>query len=52
LEKQELSELEKNFKSFIQPHLDDKDSEDYDLVWQFQKFLFDKSQRGEASQST
>jgi len=45
LEKQELRELKRNFRSFIQPHLKDGDSEDYDLVFQWQKFLFEKSQR-------
>jgi hypothetical protein len=45
LEKQELSELERNFKSHIQKHLDDNDSEAYDLVWEWEKFLFDKGQQ-------
>jgi hypothetical protein len=45
LERQELNELEQNFKSFIQSHLSDKEPEDYDFVWQWEKFLFDKSQR-------
>jgi len=49
LESQELSELERNFKSFIQSHLSDEEPEDYDLVWQWEKFLFDKSQRVQAS---
>jgi hypothetical protein len=47
LHKQELSELERNFKSFIQSHLDEEDTEDYDLVWQWEKFLFDKAQRAQ-----
>jgi hypothetical protein len=50
LQKQELKELEKSFRSFIQPHLNDKDSEDFDLVWQWQKFLYDKGQRVQESQ--
>jgi hypothetical protein len=49
LESQELNELERNFKSFIQSHLSDKEPEDYDLVWQWEKFLFDKSQRAQAT---
>ena len=49
MESQELSELEKNFKSFIRPHLSDKEPEDYDLVWQWQKFIFDKKRRAKAS---
>ena len=47
MEKQELSELERNFKSFIQPHLSEKDSEAYDLVWQMEKYIFDKGQQEE-----
>jgi hypothetical protein len=49
LERQELDELDRDFKSFIQPHLSDKDPEDYDIVWQWQKFLFEKSQRTQQS---
>ena len=49
LEREELDELDKDFKSFIQPHLSDKDPEDYDIVWQWQKFLFEKSQRTQPS---
>jgi hypothetical protein len=49
LESQELSELERNFKSYIQSHLSEKEPEDYDLVWQWEKFLFVKSQRARAS---
>ena len=49
LESQELSELERNFKSFIQSHLSDEEPEDYDFVWQWEKFLFDKSRRVQGS---
>jgi hypothetical protein len=52
LERQELRELERNFKSFIQNHLDERAPEDYDLVWQWQKFLFDKNQRANRSRRT
>jgi len=48
----ELDELERNFKSNILPHLSDKDPKDYDLVWQWQKFVFDKNQRGRAPRRT
>ena len=47
MEKQELGKLERNFRSFIQPHLSEKDSESYDLVWQMQKYLFDKGRHEE-----
>jgi len=49
MERQELDELDRNFKSFIQSHLSDKESEDRDLVWQWEKFLFDKGRRGRQS---
>jgi len=49
LERQELNELDRNFRSFIRSHLSDEDPEDYDLVWQWEKFLFDKSQQAQAS---
>jgi len=49
LERQELDELDRTFKSFIQSHLSDKEEEDRDLVWQWEKFLFEKSQRARAS---
>jgi cupin superfamily acireductone dioxygenase involved in methionine salvage len=42
--RQELDRLEENFRTFIQPHLHG-DREDYDLVWGWQKFVFDKNQR-------
>jgi len=49
VERQELDELDRNFKSFIQPHLSDKESEDRDLVWEWEKFLFDKGKRARPS---
>jgi len=49
LESQELNELDRMFRSFIQSHLSGKEPEDYDLVWQWQKFLFDKTQRAQTS---
>jgi len=45
MQKQELGKLEKNFRSLIQSHLNDNDSEAYDLVWQWEKYLFDKGQQ-------
>jgi hypothetical protein len=49
LESQELDELDRNFRSFIQSHLSGREPEDYDIVWQWEKFLFDKGQRTQAS---
>jgi len=49
LKRQELSQLEENFRSYIQPFLDGEDTEDYDLIWGWQKFVYDKSQRIQAS---
>lgn len=51
LDTYELDELRRSFKSFIQPHLVSQDSEDYELVWQWEKFIFDKSQRIQNVQS-
>lgn len=45
MEKQELAELDEKFRNLILPHLDGKDSEDYDLMFEWQKFIYDKSQR-------
>ena len=49
MERQELNELDRKFRSFIRSRLSDKDLEDYDLVWQWEKFIFDKSQQAQAS---
>ncbi|HXY56432.1 MAG TPA: hypothetical protein VEH01_02350 [Nitrososphaerales archaeon] len=48
----EIDELEETFKSFIHSNLDEAEPEDYDLVWQMEKYLFDKNQRLHASQRT
>jgi hypothetical protein len=45
LEKQELTELDEKFRNIILPHLDGKDPEDYDLLFEWQKFIYDKGQR-------
>jgi len=42
--REELDRLDENFRSFIQPHLQGE-REDYDLVWGWQKFIFDKGER-------
>jgi len=52
LESQELSELDKNFRLFIRSHLSEKEPEDYDLVWQWEKFLFDKGKGDHQSRRT
>ena len=49
---QEIDELEESFKSFIHSNLDEAEPEDYDLVWQMEKYLFDKNQRLQTSQRT
>lgn len=49
MKRQELSQLEENFRSYIQPFLEGEDTEDYDLIWGWQKFVYDKSQRIQAS---
>ena len=49
--RQELDRLEENFRTFIQPHLHGE-REDYDLVWGWEKFLFDKKERFRVSDET
>jgi hypothetical protein len=43
--RKELNRLEENFRSYIQPYLKGEDLEDYDLIWGWQKFVYDKGQR-------
>jgi hypothetical protein len=45
LKKREFNRLQKNFRSYIQPFLSGEDLEDYDLIWGWEKFLYDKSQK-------
>jgi hypothetical protein len=40
----------RTFRTFIQPHLSGEDPEDYDLIWGWEKFVYDKSQRVQASE--
>jgi len=42
--REELDRLEENFHDFIQPHLHGE-GEDYDMIWKWQKFIFDKGER-------
>jgi hypothetical protein len=49
LEKQDLTKLDEKFRTFILPNLDGKDSADYDLVFEWQKFIYDKGQRVRSS---
>jgi len=45
MQKRDLAELDEKFRSFIVPHLDGKDSEDFDLMYEWQRFIYNKSQR-------
>ncbi len=45
MESEELDELRKNFRSYILPYLDGDDRADYDLVWLWEKFLYEKGRR-------
>ena len=40
-----LTSLNENFKAFIMPLLNEKDPEDYHLIWEFQKFFHSKRLR-------
>jgi len=42
MNRETLKQLEENFNSFIGPLLDENDSEDVSLAWEFQKFLHTK----------
>ena len=42
--KDELNQLQRAFNSHILPHLKGA-SEDYDLVWGWQKFVYEKEER-------
>jgi hypothetical protein len=44
LDKEELDRLQQSFESYIQPHLNGQ-PEDYDLIWGWQKFIYDKGER-------
>lgn len=49
LEKQELAELDKKFRNVILPRLEGEDQADYDLLYEWQKFMYDKGRRDQAS---
>lgn len=42
MDRKGLTALNENFKAFIMPLLNEKDPEDYHLVWEFQKFFHSK----------
>jgi hypothetical protein len=44
LHREELNRLQENFESYIQPHLLGH-PEDYDLIWGWQKFIYDRGER-------
>jgi len=43
MNRENLRQLEDNFRSFIEPLLSEKDMEDYHFEWEFQKFLHSKT---------
>lgn len=45
LERSEVDQLRKNFRSYIQPYLSGEHREDYDLIWGWEKFMNEKSER-------
>jgi len=42
LNREKLSQMQENFKAFIEPFLNENDAQDYHLVWEWQKFLHAK----------
>jgi hypothetical protein len=42
MDRKSLSQLNDNFKEFIVPLLNEKDPEDYHLIWEFQKLFHSK----------
>ena len=45
MNRETLRRLEENFNSFIGPLLDENDTEDVSIAWEFQKFLHTKRLR-------
>jgi hypothetical protein len=43
LNRENLRQLEENYRTFIEPLLSEKDSEDYHFAWEFEKFLHSKT---------
>ena len=50
MSKEELDRMKNDFSSHILPHLKGEDSEDYDLVWGWQRFVYEKEERIRASE--
>lgn len=42
LARETLKRLEEHFDAYISPFLDDNDSEDVNIAWEFRKFLHSK----------
>jgi len=42
MDRRSLNTLGDNFRAFIVPLLDESESEDYHLIWEFQKFFHSK----------
>lgn len=45
MNREKLGQMQENFKAFIEPFLNEGDSEDYHFVWEWQKFLHAKKLR-------
>ena len=45
MKREELDQLQRDFDTHILPHLKGDESEDYDLVWGWQKFVCEKEER-------
>lgn len=43
MNKEQVRQLENNFKTHIIPLLSDKDSDAYQFTWEFEKFLYAKT---------
>ncbi len=39
MDRENLKKLEDNFRTFVQPLLNEKDMQDYHFLWEFEKFL-------------
>ena len=42
MNREKLIQMQENFKAFIEPFLNENDSQDYHIVWEWQKFLHAK----------
>ena len=42
LDRRKLSQLDGNFRAFVTPLLDENDPEDYQFMWEYQKYFHTK----------